>query len=276
MAIAIKRGLRLCVLLVGSLFGDSSAPSAQAAAQANITISTRIHVQATPFPTVTVTTSSGRILLIEPFQTYVSVKSPEERHVNVYVLFGMTPNQLPLLEALQKRHPDSQLFIALSQPLGGRHDSHTAFEPFVLDRILTQHAVSVREFGLLSVTPLAETSEHLSRCAIIRLQMPHVSLGVAYPARIPSVHELSEEDEILILHPDVLPYLDHSIALASIDPDMAIVMATRRQVMATQKGESAIETLREWWIDVYTIEGKGMDISAGQHGVLLPSTRPVR
>lgn len=270
---AIARGKCSLILLLLGILMFSSTRSAQAAAQAHITISTRIRVQATPYAAISVTTATGQTVITEPFSTFQKVN--EQHKVDSYIVFGVTKADWPLLCAAVARHPGSHVLIGEAETTGDRRRADVSHRDSSAI-VLTGAPVTVQGLGKVSVTALPEAEQSLSQCAIVRLQMPHVSLGIAYPARLPYVRERPQEDEILILHPSVLPFLDRSTALTSVDPDMAIVLATRNQVMATPKGEMAIETLREWWIDVYTIEGKALDIAAGPHGVLLPSGRPVR
>jgi len=145
-----------------------------------------------------------------------------------------------------------------------------------LVRILGGSSLAMAGIGDISLSALHGEGHERVGYAMLRIQMASISAGVLYPAYHLRDDAPIREDELLVFSPIVLPAFAHPRLLRQLDPDVAIVLSRRQDLQKNEKWETALETLRELWIDVYTVEGRALVISVGPHGMLLPSMRSVR
>ncbi|MCY0902629.1 MAG: hypothetical protein OWU32_10665 [Firmicutes bacterium] len=143
-------------------------------------------------------------------------------------------------------------------------------------RVLGATAVTVPGIGDMSLSPLHGEGRERVGYAMLRVQTLSVSAGILYPAYRLRDDAPIRADELLVFAPTVLPAFADSRLLRQLDPDVAIVLSRRQDLQQNEKWETALETLRELWIDVYTVEGRALVIAVGPHGMLLPSMRSVR
>ncbi len=257
------------------------------ATSAQITLqSSRLVVQAKPFPCITVFSPTGHSLVAIPYSSLSALSKALRLNwvparVDTAVLYAVPID-------LKRAHTLSPHALAIAQGVKNYfHAMRVLIVPIVLptkepvgvlqtrevlclarDKPLSIDGVGSVEAGLLPQIR-GDDSETL---ALLHIDAPFLKMGILYQTVRQPASQWPKDHGVLILQLSKVSERVSAKSLSVLDPDVAVLINDTGKDKLGAPLTQLIEQLYEMWVDVYEVKsGPPLVMTAGEHGLFLPS-----